>query len=302
MNAPRSALWDGSVRRATSPATWRATWAWSSAADPNRRPSSGWSSASRSKRSAGSGTSSATTASSSARPSAAAKRSANTSHGDVDPLGVGVEQLVVRGPADLLEQHRQDVAVELDRLVAGQQGLDAGVVEEAGELGRRPLQPVVELGPVRHAAPGPDVEHGFAPARLVPQRAVGALDEASAAALGDEDQQVGERLAEADGDDVGAGLQPAQVELGGVPGGEEHEPVLGGERGDGLVAASGLGVEVAHRQHHDVGHAAARRRRRASPTGVRRARRAGRRRGCRGRRPRQPGGSAASTRRWYHSR
>ena len=100
-----------------------------------------------------------------------------------------------------------------------------GAVEEAGERRQRRLQPVVELGPVRHAAPRADVEDRLVAARLVAQRAVAGagVDEATAPPLGHEHDEVGERLPEAEGDDVGARAQDGQVLLGGVAGGDVDE-------------------------------------------------------------------------------
>ena len=219
------------------------------------------------------------------------------------PLAVGVEQLVVVRPADLLGDERVQVAVELDRLGLRQQAVDGRAVEEAGERCPRRLQPVVELGPVRHAAARPDVEHGLVAARFVAQRAVGrsGFDEATAPPLRHEHEQVGERLAEPEGDDVGARPQDRQVLLGRVAGGDVGESPF--QRPAVQRAAVGrVGVEVAERR--------ARRGRRRGRRPRRRARCVGGRRARRRRRPRSAtwstisisGGVLASTRSRNHSR
>ena len=92
----------------------------------------------------------------------------------------------------------------------------------------------------------------FSAARLVAQRTVRAVDEPPASPLGDEDQQVGERLPEAERDDVRPRPECREVLLGGVPGGEVGQPVLGGEGSQRRFDRPGPGVEVAEGEHGDV--------------------------------------------------
>ncbi len=88
----------------------------------------------------------------------------------------------------------------------------------------------------------------LASARHVSQR-IAVADEPPATALGDERQQIGERLAEPQGDHVGARLQHRQVEFGRVAGRQVHEPVSSGEPcGCGNIGVR-FGVEMAERQH-----------------------------------------------------
>ena len=113
-------------------------------------------------------------------------------------LGMRDEQLVVVRPADLLGDDGQHVREEVEWFGAREQRGDRGVVEEVGERRERCEQSVRQLRSVGHAAARADVQHRLEPARLVRERAVGSLDEATAAALGHQGDEVGERLAEAE--------------------------------------------------------------------------------------------------------
>ena len=106
------------------------------------------------------------------------------------------EELVVVGPTDLLRDDRQHVGEEVERLGAREERGDRLVVEEVGERRERGLQPVGQLRAVGHAAARADVEHWLEPAGGVDEAPVVALRERAAAALGDEGDEVGERLAE----------------------------------------------------------------------------------------------------------
>ena len=148
---------------------------------------------------------------------------------------MGDEELVIVGPADVLEQQRQDIGSELDRLVTSEQCGDGCVVKELRQAHEGRLQPVVQLRAIRHTATRADVDHWFAAARLIAERAVlpnFPLDEAAATPLGEDGDEVGERLPEPAGDHVDAGFDVRVIELGGVPGRMEHEDVAIGELGD----------------------------------------------------------------------
>ncbi len=171
---------------------------------------------------------------------------------------------MVPGPAHLLEHQGQHVGGEREPLGPGQQRLDGGVVEEAGQGGQRGLEPVAELRPVGHAPAGPHVQHRLPTARLVaqpgPAGGVGWLggvggvggDEPPAPALGDQRHQVGEGLAEPGDDHVGPRGQDRQVEVGGVAGAEVDGAVMLSEALEGEALLVGLGVEMAQGQHHRV--------------------------------------------------
>ena len=117
----------------------------------------------------GSGTVSATSASSSSPISrSVVPRGERRPTARRRALGMGDEQLVVVGPADLLGDERQHVATEVERLAgsrAARRSSASSRKRGSGASGR--LQPVVELRPVRHAAARADVEDRLAPARLV---------------------------------------------------------------------------------------------------------------------------------------
>ena len=81
-----------------------------------------------------------------------------------------------------------------------------------------------------------------------------AVDEAAAAALGEQDDEIGERLPEAERDDVGARLEHRQVLLGGVAGREVDEAVGGGELRDARRRrGSGSASRWPSDEHDDVG-------------------------------------------------
>ena len=88
------------------------------------------------------------------------------------------------------------------------------------------------------------MKHRFAPARLVVQ-ARPVVDEPTTPPLGDEDDEVGERLSEPECDHVGARLEHRQVEFGRVAGREMHPSVSGGEAGRRGTVGVGFGIEVA---------------------------------------------------------
>ncbi len=167
---------------------------------------------------------------------------------------VGGEEPVVVGEAQLLLDQRPDVAPEVERAGAGEQRVDLGRAEEAGQRGRLAAQRVAELGVVRDAAPRADVQDGLPPGGVVGQRAVGAVVRvAPAAALGEQHHQVDEGQAEAAHDDGLAGAQAGQVAVGGELRGNVRELMFGGEGGEGALFIVGFGVEVAEGEDDEVG-------------------------------------------------
>ena len=78
-------------------------------------------------------------------------------------LRVGVEELVVVAPQDVLAEERPEVGAEVDAVVVGHDGGDGRVVEEAGQAGPWCLEPVADLRAVGDAPAGAGQQHGLAP-------------------------------------------------------------------------------------------------------------------------------------------
>lgn len=162
--------------------------------------------------------------------------------------GVGGEQPVVVGVAELLGDQRPHIAPEVERPGAAQQlvGPFRGQVPWQGRAFAGPG--VADLRVVRDPAPRSHVQHGLAPRRHVDPVLV-----ASAAPLGEQDHQVDEGEAEAADDDRSTGGQCGEVGVGGEVGRQVDQPVPRRE-----VAQLGLlrllfGVQVADGQDDEVG-------------------------------------------------
>ena len=175
-------------------------------------------------------------------------------------FGVGVEELVVVRPADLLDNEGEDVAVELQRS-AGAESFDRRLVEESGQRRRLGDEAVVDLGAVRDAAPRSDVEDRFTAARLVSQ-AGNAILLSSPPVLSRSTNRPPRPSVTSTSRSVNACPNPrAMTSAPGsstdrsssavCPGGQMDESVPGGERGGGGHVRVGFGIEMAER-HDDL--------------------------------------------------
>lgn len=163
-------------------------------------------------------------------------------------LGVGGEQPVVVGVAQLLRDHRPDIAPEVQRPGPAQQLI--GPLRPQVLWQRRSFTgpAVADLRVVRDAAPRSDVQHGFTARRQVDPVLV-----ASAASFGEQDHQIDEGEPEAPDDDRLPGAQGVEVAVGGEVGGQMDEVVPPGEGAQPLLLGLPLGVEVAYGQDDEIG-------------------------------------------------
>ncbi len=163
-------------------------------------------------------------------------------------LGVGGEEPVVVGVAELFVDIWPHIAPEVDRPVRREQRLGPLRAEEARQ--RRPfaVPGVADLGVVRDTPARSDVEHGFPAGRhvlavLVP----------SAAALGEQHHQVDEGEPEAPYDDRFARGHRGQVGVGGEVRWQVEESVPVREVGQPELFRLRFGFEVADGDGDGVG-------------------------------------------------
>lgn len=168
--------------------------------------------------------------------------------GDGGAPGVGGEQAVVVGEAEFLVDEGPHVAAEVVSVGAGEEFVDLGGAEEAGQ--RRPFAgPVVaDLGVVGDAAPRTDVQD-----RLASRGDVRVPLVPPAAPLRQEHHQVDEGQAEAADEDVLAGRERGQVTVRGEVGRQVDESVLACVRAQLPLFLVEFGVEVALGEDDGVG-------------------------------------------------
>lgn len=161
---------------------------------------------------------------------------------------MGGEQPVVVGVAQLLGDQRPHVAAEVDGTGAAGELRHLFGAEVVRQRWAFAPQGVADLGPVRDAPSGADVQDG-----LPAGGDVGPVLVPSAASLGEQHHQVDEGEAEAPHEDWLPRGEGGEVGVGGEVGREVDESVAVGEGGQLPLSGVRFGVEVPDGEDDEVG-------------------------------------------------